>query len=103
MHFLHLIDCVLSLDLHVHGNKEGEEEENSTGESHQLRGRQLSVWPHPGLDFTILKMIKNDKKLSKNYQNHNWHHQRKILHRLVSILLSKVKVEEMPCSSHSYS
>ena len=68
MHFLHLIDCVLSLDLHVHGNKEGEEEENSTGESHQLRGRQLSVWPHTGLDFTILKMIKNDKKLSKNYQ-----------------------------------
>ena len=81
MHFLHLIDCVLSLDLHVHGNKEGEEEENSTGESHQLRGRQLSVWPHTGLDFTILKMIKklskiikklfkNDQKLSKNYQPH---------------------------------
>ena len=65
MHFLHLIDCVLSLDLHVHGNKEGEEEENSTGESHQLRGRQLSVWPHTGLNFTILKMMKKLSKIIK--------------------------------------
>jgi len=49
-----LIDCVLSLDLDIHGDKEGEEEEDAAGEGHQLRGGQLRVWPHTRLNFTIL-------------------------------------------------
>ena len=55
IHYSHLIDGVLSLDLDIHGDKEGEEEEDAAGEGHQLRGGQLRVWPHPRLNFTILK------------------------------------------------
>ena len=64
LHYSHLIDGVLSLDLDIHGDKEGKEEEDPAGEGHQLWGWQLRVWPHPRLNFTILKRSNCNKALS---------------------------------------
>ena len=41
-------------------------------------------------------LLKMSKIVIRIDQNYNLLHQRKIFHRLVSILLSKVKVEEIP-------
>ena len=43
---IHLVNGVGSLHLHVHGDKEGEEEENPAGEGQQLAGGELRVRPN---------------------------------------------------------
>ena len=43
---IHLVNGVGSLHLHVHGDKEGEKEENPAGEGQQLAGGELSVRPN---------------------------------------------------------
>ena len=36
---IYLIDCVLGLDLDIHGDEEGEKEEHTAGQGHQLTAR----------------------------------------------------------------
>ena len=44
----------LCLDLHVHGHKEWEEEEDPAGESQQLAGGELRVWTNLGEGVSAL-------------------------------------------------
>jgi len=52
-----LVNGVLGLDLDVHGDEEGQEEEDPAGQRHQFTWRELGVRTH-GLGLTVLVLFK---------------------------------------------
>lgn len=49
-----LIDCIFSLHLYIHSYEEGQEEDDTTGESHQLTGGQLRVGTDARMNVSVL-------------------------------------------------
>ena len=54
----YLVYRALCLDLDIHRHKEGEEEENPTGESQEFTGGELSIWPDLGGNIITLSTTK---------------------------------------------